>query len=115
MKKKSKINYLDYIPVQKFEWYIDESTAKVVIKREKFDNKLLQKFFSPRLKKTYFEIKLDDFGTLVWTNCDGKKSILQISDILKDKFGEQVEPVYERVSMFIKRLEQERIVELLEV
>lgn len=111
MKIKSKNqNFLNFIPVTAFEWYISDESKKVIIKRPKFDNPVLKKYVVPYFKKPYFEVKLDEFGSFVWQKIDGNKNIYEISNELKNHFGEKVEPVYDRVSRFIKHLRQQRMV-----
>lgn len=109
MKKKQ--NYLEFIPKRNFKWYVSPETNKVIIERPKFDNALLKKYVVPLFKKPIFEIKLDEFGSFVWQQIDGEKPIYQIANLLKQKYGKDAEPVYERVSQFIKNLRQQRMID----
>ena len=108
--KKSK-NFLEFIPVRNFNWSISEETAKVVVERPKFDNAILKKYLLPYFKKQNFDVKLDDFGSFVWQKIDGEKNIYEIALELEKEFGEEVQPVYDRISQFIKHLRQQRFVE----
>ncbi len=108
--KKKKQNYLEFIPERNFQWHVSPETNKVIIERPKFDNALLKKFIVPFFEKPIFEIKLDDFGSYVWQHMDGNKNIFEISNILKEKFGEKVDPVYDRVCRYIKHLRQQRMI-----
>ena len=103
-------NFLEYIPVANFNWRVSEETKKVVVERPKFDNAILKKYLLPYFKKQNFDVKLDDFGSFVWQQIDGEKNIYEIANVLEKKYGEKVQPVYERISQFIKHLYQQRFV-----
>lgn len=57
-----------------------------------------------------FKVKLDDYGSSVWKLIDGKRTILNIADKLKESSGKDVEPVYERVGKFMVSLEKYRFI-----
>jgi len=103
-------NFLEFVPIKKFNWRISEETNKVIVERPKFDNSLLKKYLVPYLKKPHFDVKLDEFGSYVWQQIDGEKTVYEISNNLKNEFGEKVEPIYDRVSQFIKHLQQQRFI-----
>ncbi len=70
----------------------------------------MKKLVGSRMKSPYFKIALDDIGTTVWENIDGTQNIGKISDILKEKFGEKIEPVNDRLAMFFTQLEMSRFI-----
>ena len=107
--KKSK-NFLEFIPVGNFNWSISEETGKVVVERPKFDNPFLKKYLLPYFKKQNFNVNLDEFGSYVWQQIDGEKNVYEIANILEKKYGDKIQPVYERTSQFIKHLYQQRFV-----
>ena len=43
----------------------------------------------------------DHFGSFIWKQIDGKKDVYQIGRLVKDKFGEEAEPLYERLAKFL--------------
>lgn len=110
--KKNKIpeNYLEKIPRKNeaIGWSRDEEgLVTLEIENKGIFNKIAQKL----LKKppiTY--IHLDPNGSFVWTEIDGEKNILKIGEAVKAHFGEKAEPLYERLSQFIKTLEAYRFV-----
>lgn len=107
---KKKENFLEYIPVTNFKWRISKETKKVIVERPKFDNTILKKYLLPYFKKQNFDVKLDDFGSFVWQKIDGEKNIYEIALELEKEYGEKVQPVYDRLSQFIKHLYQQRFV-----
>ena len=105
-------NFLEYIPVANFNWRVSEETKKVVVERPKFDNAILKKYLLPYFKKQNFDVKLDDFGSFVWQQIDGEKNIYEIANVLEKKYGKKVQPVYERISQFIKHFHHIFVIKL---
>ena len=68
------------------------------------------KHILPRLKSPHYKIKLDDIGSFIWGLCDGKKTVKEISGKLKEKFGDKVEPLYERLGAFFQNLEKNKFI-----
>lgn len=95
-------NLLDLIPVRLREWE-QTSEDQIIILMPKFRSRLLRTWLLPRLKHPYIRIKLDSYGSEVWRNCDGKTNVATIAQVLRKKFGEKIEPVYERLAVFIRQ------------
>jgi len=108
-KNKETVNLLDLIPVQKVKWENNEKKL-VVLFKPKFINKLFVKHILPRMKSPNYKINLDEFGTAVWHNCDGKNTVAEIAERLKKDFGEEIEPVYERLGAFIQTMERSKLI-----
>ena len=66
------------------------------------------------MKNPYFTIKLDAVGSVVWKNINGKNKVYDIAKILESKFGATVEPVYNRIGIFVKALEKYNCITLSE-
>lgn len=113
MKRKQKevleINLLDLVPERLIEYEVDDSNI-VTLFAPRFKNKLLKKWFQPRLKNPFLKVKLDEIGSSVWLLCDGHKNIKEIGEVLKDKFEERIEPCYDRLGMFFQQLEGARFI-----
>jgi hypothetical protein len=107
--EKPKINLLDLIPVRNIEWEKKED-GLIVLLKPKFELALLRKHILPRLKKPYFKIKLDHVGSFIWEQCDGSLRVKEVAKNLKDKFGEDVEPLYDRLALFLQSLEKNRFI-----
>ncbi len=76
----------------------------MIILQPKFTNKWLAAWLLPRMRRPYFRIKLDEFGSRAWLECDGKKTVADIASSLQEKFGKRIEPVYDRLGQFINKL-----------
>ncbi|MEE9390229.1 MAG: PqqD family protein [Candidatus Aminicenantaceae bacterium] len=64
----------------------------------------------PRLKNPKYKINLDDFGSFLWELCDGTTTVQELSECMKDKFGDKIEPLYDRLALFLQSLERNRFI-----
>jgi hypothetical protein len=102
-KKLEGLNYLELTPYHLYEGETEQSGfVSVLIPR--FTNKALVRYLSPRLKNPHVKAKLDEFGSEVWILIDGQKNVEQIAKALKQKFGERVDPVHERLTKFLTQM-----------
>ncbi len=102
-KLKDDVNLLDLTPFHVYSHVLEENgLVSVLVPR--FQNKILVKYLSPRLKDPNVKAKFDEFGSSAWLEMDGMKNVAAISNALLKKHGEKIEPVYERVSKFINQL-----------
>ena len=103
--KKTSINYLDLIPVRAegLEWYTDYN-GKVVLKVKNtgFFNEIAQKFFD---KPKYTKVHLDEHGSFVWPLIDGEKTVMELAQLQKEHFGDEVEPLYPRIIKYFQIVE----------
>jgi len=109
-KKKGDINLLDLKPKRTVKWKRGEKVTIIVPKARN----IIGKHFCDALgiKPTY-NIHLDEFGSAVWNLCDGKRTIKEIADELKLKFGKTVEPLYGRLAEFIRILKNEGLIKFI--
>jgi len=107
--KLREINLLDLTPVQNIESKQKEGGFYVLLK-PKFTHPLLIKHLLPRLKNPYFKIKLDEIGSFIWNLCDGKNTVKDIGNLLRERFGERVEPLYDRIGLFFQNLEKNKFI-----
>lgn len=105
MKKNKSDNYMDFVPVHnpKYKWDQNEE-EEVTIYIE--NTGLFNRFFQKLLKKPKVtQLHLQGIGNFVWTQIDGERSVYDIGLRLKEKFGEDAEPLYPRLVTYIKYLE----------
>jgi hypothetical protein len=103
------VNFLELIPAKTRDW--QETNGEVIILVPKFESRLsrwLLKFMSER----NFKLKLDRYGSFLWKKIDEKKNIEEIGSEFKKEFGEEVEPLYERLRIFFGKMEKSKLVEL---
>ncbi|MFA6468192.1 MAG: PqqD family protein [Bacteroidota bacterium] len=105
------MNLWELMPLRLAKWETTEE-GKVVVLVPKFKHPLLVKWVMPVLAKPYFRIKLDDIGSTIWMQCDGKTPVSAIAGALKSKFGEAVEPVEARIHSFLNHLDRGDLLQL---
>ena len=108
-KEPEPINLFDLIPTQNIGWVKNEEGLTILFK-PKFQNPFLKRYILSRLKRPFFKIKLDDVGSYVWELCNGKRTVKEIALGLSDKFGENVEPLYDRLTSFLQNLEKNHFI-----
>jgi len=97
------------IPVHNTEYEIEES-GNVNIMKPKFTSQFSQKYIIPRMKYPYYVIHLDEIGTTVWKSIDGVKTAVEIGDKLHEELGDKIEPVFERLGMFLAKMKNEKFI-----
>ncbi|AJC71962.1 hypothetical protein X802_07175 [Thermococcus guaymasensis DSM 11113] len=68
-------------------------------------------FLARRLHGDYRRIELDEIGAYTWELCDGRRTVREIGKALRARFGEEVEPLYERLVTFLFELAKRYLVE----
>jgi hypothetical protein len=100
--KKSDINYLILTPVPKHGYNINENgLVDVLVPR--FKSKKMQGLI-PKHRSPYIRANLDEFGSEVWLNINKNITVEQIGVNLIEKFGERINPVYDRLTLFLTQL-----------
>lgn len=110
-KKKNKENFLDYVPISKVNYKQNDDLETISLLIPRFRSEFMLKYFVPNNKSKFINANLDKFGSYAFTKVDGKKSIQYICEEMKEHFGEEVEPVYERVSKFFGHLYRYKLID----
>lgn len=103
------INLLELVPVRTIPWEKSEE-GLVVLLKPKFRHPFFVKHLLPRQKKPHYRIKLDAIGSFVWEQCDGNRSVKELAENMKGQFGDDVEPLYDRLTLFLQSLEKNRFI-----
>lgn len=109
MRKQKKIeqkadNFLDYIPKHNALYHYrtnEKGFVEVEMHNKGLFNRIAQIFFK-RPKVSWIE--LEGMGTFIWNQIDGKRDVYEIGKLLKEAYGEEAEPLYERLCTYIKSL-----------
>ena len=105
MKRNKNENFLERVPKrsEKLTWKTDENgLVTLEIENKGVFNRLFQLILK-KPKTSY--IHLDENGSFVWQSIDGFISIMHIGELVHEKFGEDAEPLYERLAQFFGILE----------
>ncbi|NJE30264.1 PqqD family protein [Thermococcus sp. 18S1] len=100
--------YMNLVPVrnEKVELKKIEGRYYLLIP---MDSKL--DFLARRLHGDYRRIELDEIGAYAWELCDGRRTVKEIGKALKARFGEDAEPLYERLVTFLFELAKRYLIE----
>ncbi len=115
MTKKNKnsnsgINMKDVIPFHNVK-YQEEDSGAITIFKPKFKNSFFVKYILPNMKHPHYFIHLDELGTVVWNNIDGKRNAFEIGEIVEKELGEKTKPIYERLGLFLATLKRENFID----
>ncbi|MFH1754235.1 MAG: PqqD family protein [Candidatus Latescibacterota bacterium] len=109
MGKKQPKNLLDLVPEQNYPFrQRDDGTVDVLTPR--YGTNFIARTMSSIFKNTPVCIHLDQIGTRTWCLCDGKRSVHEIGENLHREFGKKIEPVWERLGVFFKHMESQRMI-----
>jgi Coenzyme PQQ synthesis protein D (PqqD) len=104
--RRADLNLLDLVPARMAEW--DEREEAVVVRRPR---PRAPWYLLPlewlRFGLAVRRIRLDRVGSAAWRACDGRRTVGEIADLLRDRFGNAVEPAEERLGMLVRRLQRE--------
>jgi hypothetical protein len=97
------VNYLELTPYRLYE-HEQKEDGLINILVPKFTNKIMANLLMPRIRHPYIKANMDEIGTATWLEIDGQQNVRQIADNLAEKFGDKIQPVYERLTMFLTQL-----------
>ncbi len=98
----------ELIPARTSEWEENDGRIDLLVPpygRGRIGRKLQSWFRAPCHK-----VHLDDIGSFVWQRCDGHARVRDIAAAMHERFGERVEPVEERLVLFLQQLVRGRFV-----
>lgn len=108
--KNKEENYLDYVPKKsnKIHWEEKEDgLIQIIIYRDSLFERIVRKlFFTP----DKYRVDLDEMGSFIWKHIDGKKTLQDIAELIKDEFGDEAEPLYDRFIQYINILKNNKFI-----
>ena len=99
------LNLLELKPVRNARSETNEE-GLVTLFVPKFQNQWTVRWLIPLLAKPHIRLKLDSYGSYIWNACDGNTTVRDIGVKMGEKFGEEVDLLYERIGLFIRRLDE---------
>lgn len=103
-------NFLEFIPKKNpnYQWIQKEDgLLQVTVPRDKWLDKVVRAIFKT---PEQFTIDLDSFGSFVLKSINGENNVEEIGILLKEKFGEEIEPLYERLVTYINTLRENKFI-----
>ena len=110
-KEQSRINLLELIPHRHSEFDVDDDGV-VTVRMPRFQKEWMIHFFVPRWKSPFIKTTLDRVGSFVWMQCDGTQTVHDIAERMREEFGEDIEPVYDRLRLFFQQLGKREYIRL---
>lgn len=103
MESNEEVLNLKFKVCDNIEYKVDENRIVTIL--EKQDHKI-QRFFRKLKFKIplYKEIDFDEISSEVFLQIDGDKNVKEIGDNLEKKYGEKVNPLYERLLIFLNHI-----------
>ncbi len=86
----------------------NDGIVTVFVQNSGFWNKLTQKFLH---KAAVSQLTLDNTGSFIWQLIDGNTDVYEIGQSIKKRFGDSAEPLYERLTLFLRQLERNGLIE----
>ena len=85
------------------DYEVDDKTVTIL---EKQDH-AIQKFFRKLKFKIpfYKRVKLDKYGSFIFLQIDGRKTVEEIGKSLEHEYGEKTHPLYERLLMYLNHID----------
>lgn len=96
----------ELIPVRQCNHEIKEGI--VTVKYDRFEKTWFDKLIKPKKDKVA-NIDLDEIGSFIWLNCDGRNKVSDIINLSKKEFPDK-EKVEERVKLFMSQLEMKKFI-----
>lgn len=107
--KSQELNLLELVPVKNIEWRETEE-GLICLLKPKFQLLFLKKHILHRIKNPYYKINLDKIGSYFWESCDGIRTVEEIAGCMKNELGDEVEPLYDRITLFLQSLEKNKFI-----
>ena len=100
----------DVLVVRKCEHEIKDDLVVVHFKKEKLG--FIEKTFFKKSSQKPYKIDLDEIGSFIWLLCDGNKTVGEITKLAHEHFQDKIEPVKERVELFVNQMNKNKLVSL---
>lgn len=105
-------NFLDFVPEFKKNVKLADSRSglyRIDVYHTGWADKVAQKVFG---KTNVTHISLDKFGSFVCGRIDGSRSVYEIGQLVKQEFGDEAEPLYERLTVFFRTMNNNGFIKL---
>lgn len=102
--KKDSENFLNLV-LTKNDFFRSETNESgevtIFVENKGFFNFLMQKLLN---KPRFSQVHLEEFGSFIWNQIDDRKTVEQLGTEVSARFGEKAEPLYPRLTMYLKML-----------
>jgi hypothetical protein len=99
-------------PVRNCEHELNKDLVTVLYKKKKLG--LIERTFFKKQSEKPYKIDLDEIGSYIWLQIDGKKSVGKLTELAKNHFLNKIDPAEERVELFINQMHKNKLISLFE-
>lgn len=112
MATKEKINLLDVVPFRSEHVITEkESDGTIVIAFPRFKYEWMRRFLLPKGMSPDIHVRLEEHGSAVWEQIDGKSTVREITEKLAVHFNNE-ENYESRVLAYFSRLQKDGFIKL---
>jgi hypothetical protein len=102
-KKKPALNLLELVPERLRDFEVDDEGI-VTVNTPRFKQEWMRRHFVPRWKNPSIRTRLDAVGSHIWLSIDGTRNVADVAAVCVDRFGDDIQPVYDRLPVFIRAM-----------
>ncbi len=95
-------NLLELVPVRTAGWREDACRVVIEIPAPSRPWRAPIAWLSSKMSSK--RVRLDEVGSLAWTLLDGRRTVGEVADALRERFGDRVEPAEERLGILLRSL-----------
>ena len=100
------VSWGEMIPVRLSDWREDEGIVTLLVPR--FGRGRFGAWIDRSFHLRPYRVKLDAVGSFIWKKCDGECHVVEIGAALEREFGDRVQPMQDRLVLFLRKLTRGR-------
>lgn len=104
------VSFLDMVPIKNPRIYWEMTPAgyiRILVEENGFISKFRKIITGSPITS---QVVLDKFGSFIWIKMDGKRTVEEIGALLYQRFGEETEPLEERLEDHFVALKRHRFI-----
>jgi hypothetical protein len=83
---------------------VERGDGRVTVLAPRFTSRLARRWIVPLLRRPWVRVHLDDTGSFVWHQCDGRTTVAEIAARLEARDAGDADDARRRVTLFLHRL-----------
>ena len=107
------VDFMGLVPVQACGWENGVTPGLVVILQPRFPSGLMARILQPRLResKKFIRIPLEERGSFIWRQIDGKRTVGELTESFRRSFQEEEHEVPQRVATYLYQMAENNFIE----
>ncbi len=106
------VDFMALVPEKACEWTQGDMPGQIILLQRRFSTGLLGRFLQPRLMeaKKHIRIPLEDRGSFIWTQIDGKRTVRDMAEAFGKEFPGEKDQVPERVATYLYQMADNKLI-----